>query len=330
MIQPMQMPEKLELDENSYSNFYGKFIAQPLERGYGVTIGNMMRRVLLSSLPGTAITGIKIDGVLHEFSTIDGVKEDVPDIILNLKQVRFRSISKRNAVVSLALKGPKDFTAGDITSSEGDFEILNTDLHIATITKGITLKIDLYIGRGRGYVPAEENKPDGMPIGFIPIDSIYTPIRNVKYSVENTRVGQRTDYEKLILEVETDGSVQPDEAASMAGRIISDHIKLFSQFSPTIEEEEVPESDTQTDAEFERIRNILMTRMEDIELSVRSHNCLRSAEIETLGQLVSKREEELLGFKNFGKKSLAELKELVESKGLHFGMDVSKYRLKEA
>ncbi|MFN3393137.1 MAG: DNA-directed RNA polymerase subunit alpha [Candidatus Thermochlorobacter sp.] len=329
MIQQMQMPERLELDESTFTNQYGRFIAQPLERGYGVTIGNMMRRVLLSSLPGTAITGIKIDGVLHEFSTIEGVKEDVPDIILNLKQVRFRSISKRNAMVSLTLKGPKDFVAGDIVSPEADFEVLNPDLHIATITKNITLKIDLYIGRGRGYVPAEENNTEGMPLGFIAMDSIFTPIRNVRYSVENTRVGQRTDYEKLILEVQTDGSIQPDEALSVAGKIIADHVSLFTKFAPITEEETMEQDVQQDDAEFERIRTLLMTRMEDIELSVRSHNCLRSAEIETLGQLVSKHEEELLKFKNFGKKSLAELKELVESKGLRFGMDVSKYRLNE-
>jgi DNA-directed RNA polymerase subunit alpha len=329
MIQQMQMPERLELDDSSYSNNYGKFIAQPLERGYGVTIGNAMRRVLLSSLPGTAITGVKIEGILHEFSTLEGVKEDVPDIILNLKQVRFRSISKRAAVVSLVLKGPKNFTAADIVSSEGDFEVLNPDLHIATLNKNATIKIDIYVGRGRGYVPSEENKPDNMPIGFIAMDSIYTPIRNVKYSIENTRVGQKIDYEKLILEVETDGSIAPDEAVSMAGKIITDHIKLFATFTPTTEEETAVPETQEDDAEFERMRQLLLTRIEDLELSVRSHNCLRSAEIETLGQLVAKREEELLNFKNFGKKSLMELKELIESKNLHFGMDVSKYRLKE-
>ncbi|ACF13578.1 DNA-directed RNA polymerase, alpha subunit [Chloroherpeton thalassium ATCC 35110] len=328
MIQQMQMPEKLEVDEASYSNYYGKFIAQPLERGYGVTIGNAIRRVLLSSLPGTAITGIKIEGVLHEFSTIDGVKEDVPDIVLNLKQIRFRSISKRNAVVTLVLRGPKDFVAGDIVSPEGDFEVLNPEHHIATLNEDATLKIDVSVGRGRGYMPAEDNKPETMPIGYISVDSIFTPIRNVKYSVENTRVGQRTDYEKLSLEVETDGSIAPDEAVSMAGKIINDHVRLFSLFSPT-QEEEVEEEVQQEDEEFENMRKLLMTRIEDLELSVRSHNCLRSAEIDTLGQLVSKREDELLGYKNFGKKSLAELKELLESKNLSFGMEVTKYRLNQ-
>jgi len=328
MIQQMQMPEKLEVDEASYSNYYGKFIAQPLERGYGVTIGNAIRRVLLSSLPGTAITGVKIEGVLHEFSTIEGVKEDVPDIVLNLKQVRFRSISKRNAVVTLVLRGSKDFVAGDIVSPEGDFEVLNPDLHIATLNEDATLKVDVYVGRGRGYVPAEENKLDSMPIGYIAVDSIFTPIRNVKYSVQNTRVGQRTDYEKLSLEVESDGSIAPDEAVSMAGKIINDHVKLFSLFSPT-QEEEIEEEVQQEDEEFENMRKLLMTRIEDLELSVRSHNCLRSAEIDTLGQLVSKREDELLGYKNFGKKSLAELKELLESKSLSFGMEVTKYRLNQ-
>lgn len=329
MIQQMQMPERLELDEKSFSDKFGRFIAQPLEKGYGVTIGNAMRRVLLSSLPGTAVTGMKIDGVLHEFATIDGVKEDVPDVVLNLKQVRFKSISKRNAQISLIIKGPKNFTGADIVSSEGDFEVLNPDLHIATLNKNATLKIDLFVGRGRGYVPSEENKPDGMPLGFIAIDSIYTPIRNVRYSVENTRVGQRTDYEKLVLEVETDGSIAPDEALSAAGKIISDHIRLFSQFTPTEEEEVVEDEGKKSDVEFDTMRKLLLTRVEDLELSVRSHNCLRSAEIETLGQLVGKREDELLNFKNFGKKSLTELKEMIVSKNLHFGMDIAKYRLNE-
>lgn len=330
MIQQMQMPERLELDEDTSTNTFGRFTAQPLERGYGVTIGNTMRRVLLSSLPGAAVTGVKIDGVLHEFATIEGVKEDVPDIILNLKQVRFKSISKRNSVVSIFIKGPKNFTGADIVSGEGDFEVLNPDLHIATLNKNATLKVDLYVGRGRGYVPSEENKLEGMPVGFIAIDSIYTPIRNVKYSVENTRVGQRTDYEKLVMEVETDGSVTPDEALSSAGKIISDHIRLFSQFTPTEEEEVAEDENKKADAEHDSMRKLLLTRVEDLELSVRSHNCLRSAEIETLGQLVSKREDELLNFKNFGKKSLTELKEMIISRGLHFGMDVAKYRLKEA
>jgi DNA-directed RNA polymerase subunit alpha len=330
MIQNMQMPEKLEMDDNSYSNQYGKFIAQPLERGYGVTIGNAMRRVLLASLPGTAITGLKIEGVLHEFSTIDGVKEDVPDIILNLKQVRFRSISKKNAVVSIDIKGPKVLTAGDIVSSEGDFEVLNHDFPIATINKSGRLKMDIHVGRGRGYVPAEENKPENAPIGFIAIDSIYTPIRNVKYTIENTRVGQKIDFEKLVLEVETDGSIAPDEAVTLAGRIMTDHIKFFASFSPSAIEEPTQQESAVEDAEFDRVRALLQTRIEDLELSVRSHNCLRSAEIETLGQLVSKHEDELLTFKNFGKKSLTELKELVSTRGLVFGMDVAKYRLKEA
>lgn len=326
MIQQMQMPDKLEVDEASYSNFYGQFVAQPLERGFGVTIGNAMRRVLLSSLPGTAITGVKIEGVLHEFSTIEGIKEDVPEIILNLKQVRFRSISKRNAAVSIVIKGEKDFVAGDIVSPEGDFEVLNPEMHICTLNENVVLKIDIFVGRGRGYVPAEENKLETMPIGFISMDSIFTPIKNVKYSVQNTRVGQRTDYEKLILEVETDGSIAPDEAISLGGKIINDHVKLFSQFSPT-QEEETEEEVQQEDEEYENMRKLLLTRIEDLELSVRSHNCLRSAEIDTLGQLVSKREDELLGYKNFGKKSLAELKELLESKSLSFGIDISKYRL---
>ncbi|NTV08496.1 MAG: DNA-directed RNA polymerase subunit alpha, partial [Chlorobium limicola] len=203
MIYQMQMPAKIEVDEATHTDRFGRFVAQPLERGYGVTLGNVMRRALLASLPGTAITGLKIDGVFHEFSTINGVREDVPEIVLNLKKVRFRSNCKRNCKTSLVLNGEKEFTAGDIIAQEGEFEVLNKDLHIATVNEGATLKIDIFVGRGRGYLPSEENRPDGMPIGFIAIDAIFTPIRNVKFTVENTRVGQRTDYEKMILDVET-------------------------------------------------------------------------------------------------------------------------------
>jgi len=327
MIYQMQMPAKIDVDETTHTGRYGRFIAQPLERGYGVTLGNAMRRVLLASLPGTAITGIKIEGVFHEFSTIDGVREDVPEIVLNLKKVRFKSNCKRNCKTSLTLAGPKEFTARDIVAQEGEFEVLNKDQHIATINSEATLKIDIYVGRGRDYVPAEENRTDGMPIGFIALDAIYTPIKNVRFTVENTRVGQRTDYEKMILDVETDGSITPDDSISLAGKIINEHFAFFANFSPT-EEEFSEEEYKQQDDEFESMRKLLQTKIEDLDLSVRSHNCLRLAEIDTLGDLVSRREDELLNYKNFGKKSLTELKEQLEKFNLKFGMDITKYQMK--
>lgn len=327
MIYQMQMPAKIEVDEATHTGSFGRFIAQPLERGYGVTLGNAMRRVLLASLPGTAITGIRIDGVFHEFSTIDGVREDVPEIVLNLKKVRFKSNCKRSCKTTLTLSGPKEFMAGDIVSHEGEFDVLNKDLHIATINSGATVNIDIYVGRGRGYVPAEENRSDGMPIGFIALDSIYTPIKNVRFTVENTRVGQRTDYEKMVLDVETDGSITPDDSISLAGRVINEHFTFFANFSPT-EEEFTEEEYKQLDDEFESMRKLLQTKIEDLDLSVRSHNCLRLAEIDTLGDLVSRREDELLNYKNFGKKSLTELKEQLEKFNLKFGMDITRYQMK--
>lgn len=327
MIYQMQMPAKIEVDEASHTDQFGRFIAQPLERGYGVTMGNMMRRVLLASLPGTAITGIKIDGVFHEFSAIEGVREDVPEIVLNLKKVRFKSSCKRSCKTSVTITGAKDFTAGDIVAQEGEFEVLNKDLHIATVNEGVTLSIDIYIGRGRGYMPAEESRPENMPIGYIAIDAIYTPIRNVRFAVENTRVGQRTDYEKMVLDVETDGSISPDESISLAGKIINDHVSFFANFSPT-EEEYTEEEYKQQDDEFEEMRRTLATKIEDLDLSVRSHNCLRLAEIDTVGDLVSRKEEELLNYKNFGKKSLTELKEELDKRSLKFGMDITKYQMK--
>ncbi len=327
MIYQMQMPAKIDVDEATHTGSYGRFIAQPLERGYGVTLGNAMRRVLLASLPGTAITGIKIDGVYHEFSTIDGVREDVPEIVLNLKKVRFKSNCKRSCKTTLTLVGPKEFMASDIIAQEGEFEVLNKDLHIATVNTEATVTIDIYVGRGRGYVPAEDNRSEGLPIGFIAIDSIYTPIRNVKFIVENTRVGQRTDYEKMILDVETDGSITPDDSISLAGRIINEHFAFFADFSPT-EEEFSEEEYKQLDDEFESMRKLFQTKIEDLDLSVRSHNCLRLAEIDTLGDLVSRREDELLNYKNFGKKSLTELKEQLEKFNLKFGMDITRYQMK--
>lgn len=315
------MPEKVELDESSFSTNFGRFIVQPLERGFGVTLGNVFRRVLLSSLPGAAITSIRIDGVQHEFSTINGVKEDVVEMILNLKEVRVKLLNKRPDKVSLQLKGPMELKAEDIGNNTADFEILNPNHHIATLNDEADFDLEIRVGKGRGYVPAEENKPLEASIGLIPIDSVFSPIRNVRYDVENVRVGQRTDYEKLILEIETDGSITPDDALTYAGKIIKDHIQLFINFEIEPEEEETQE----IDEEILRVKKLLRMSVDELELSVRSHNCLKNANIKTISDLVRLDETELLKFRNFGRKSLQEIQDILEKKGLYFGMDVDKY-----
>jgi len=316
------MPEGIERDEATYSTTYGKFFLQPLERGFGVTLGNALRRVLLSSLHGAAITQIRFDGVLHEFSTIPGVVEDVSEIILNLKQVRLKLLNKRPDRVLLELKGPGTFKAGDIQKETADFEILNPEHHIATLNEDADLNVELKIGKGRGYVPAEENTLPDQPIGTIPMDAVYNPIRKVNYFVENTRVGHRIDYEKLTIEVETDGSVTPDDALTFAGKILKDHVELFISFDVEPEEEEEV---SQIDEDALRIRKLLKMSVEELELSVRSHNCLKAADIQTIGDLVRRDEQEMLKFRNFGRKSLQELSKILEEKGLFFGMDVEKY-----
>ena len=318
----IQMPERIQLDDASYSNTFGRFIMQPLEKGFGVTIGNTMRRVLLSSLPGYAITAFKVDGVQHEFSTIPGVVEDVPDVVLNFKQVRMKLVNKKTNRVIVPLKGPKEFTAGDIQTASPDVEILNPSLHIATLNADANFELDLRIGRGIGYTVADDNKTPDMPVGLIAIDSVFSPIKNVKYFVETTRVGQQTDYEKLTIEIETDGSITPDDALAFAAKIARDHIQLFINFDM---EPEAEQEVSAQDAEFERIRKVLLMPVDELELSVRSHNCLRAANIKTIADLVSKDESELLKFRNFGRKSLAELSEIIEAEKLSFGMDVSKY-----
>jgi DNA-directed RNA polymerase subunit alpha len=316
------MPEKVQLDEASYSNTFGRFILQPLEKGFGVTIGNAFRRVLLSSLPGTAFTALRIEGVLHEFSTIPGVVEDVAEIILNLKSVRMKLLNKKLNRVVVELKGAKDVTAADIQRANPEIEILNPGQHIATLNAGSAFELELRVGRGKGYVPAEENKLPDQTTGVITIDSIFTPIKNVRFFVETTRVGQQTDYEKLILEVETDGSIAPDDALAQAANILKDHIQLFLSFDI---ETEAAEEMLEKDSEFARIRKILQMNVDELELSVRSHNCLRAANIKTIADLVKRGEPELLKFRNFGRKSLAELSEIIEQFGLSFGMDVEKY-----
>jgi len=321
----LKMPETVVLDESSYSNTYGKFSLQPLERGYGVTLGNALRRVLLSSLSGAAITSVKFSGVLHEFTTIEGVVEDVSEIILNLKQVRMKLLNKKPNKIEISFNGEGEFTASDIQKSSSEIEILNPDLHIATLNKNAKFDIEIRVGKGTGYVPSSENVSPDQTIGVIPIDSIFTPIKNVKYDVENVRIGDKNDYEKLAVEIYTDGSITPDDALTQAAKIMRDHIQLFINFDIDQEEEQVV---SQKDTEFERVRKILLTSVDDLELSVRSHNCLKAANIKNLAELVRRDESEMLRFRNFGRKSLAELMEIVENLGLEFGMDVDKY-LKE-
>jgi DNA-directed RNA polymerase subunit alpha len=320
--QNFQMPEKIQLDESSYSNTYGKFILHPLEKGFGVTIGNAFRRVLLSSLSGTAFTAIRIDGILHEYSTIHGVVEDVAEIILNLKTVRMKPLNKKVNRIVVQFKGPKEITAADIQKASPEIEILNPTQHIATLNSGAEFEMELRVGRGKGYVPAEENKAADQAVGTIPIDSIFTPIKNVKFSVDTTRVGQHTDFEKLVIEIETDGSIAPDDAIAQAAKILRDHILLFLSFDTSAE---TAEEQMERDSEFARIRKLLQLSVDDLELSVRSHNCLRAANIKIIADLVRRDEPELLKFRNFGRKSLAELSEIIEQFGLTFGMDVDKY-----
>lgn len=317
----LQMPERVERDEASYSSTYGKFVVQPLERGFGVTIGNAMRRVLLSSLHGAAITQVRVEEIQHEFSTIPGVVEDASEIVLNLKQVRLKLLNKRPDRVSLHLKGPATFKAGDIQKASPDVEILNPDLFIATLDEDADVKMELKIGRGRGYVFAEDNATQDQPIGTIPVDAVFNPIRKVNYTIENTRVGHRTDYERLVLEVWTDGSITPDDAMTYAGKILKDHIELFIGFDVETEREDAPE----VDEDILRIRKLLKMSVDELELSVRSHNCLKAANIQTIGDLVRRDEQEMLKFRNFGRKSLQELSKILEEKGIHFGMDVDKY-----
>ena len=314
------MPESLDVvkDEDSY----GTFVLQPLERGFGVTIGNSFRRVLLSSLPGIAITAIKINGVDHEYSSIQGVKEDVYEIILNFKQVRFKQIEQSGGVIHLTKKGAGELTAADIDAATAEYDILNTDLVIANLADDAELEIELRVGRGRGYVPAEEMSFEDEDINLIPIDAIFTPIKSVKFNVENVRVGQRTDYEKLVMDVETDGSVNAKEALTLAGKILKEHIEKF--ITEKIEEPFTQEEE-EVDAEKQRIANLLRTSIEDLNLSVRAYNCLKSANINSIGELVARDEQDLLKFRNFGKKSLTELIEVIEEKNFQFGMDVAKY-----
>jgi len=321
-VSSLKMPEAVVLDEANYTNSFGRFTLQPLERGYGVTLGNSLRRVLLSSLQGSAITSVKFSGVLHEFTTIEGIVEDVSEIILNLKQVRMKFLSKKPNKIDISLAGPGEWTAGDIQKSSNEVEILNPTLHIATLNKNAKVEVEIRVGKGVGYVPASENIVSDQTIGVIPIDSIFTPIKVVKYDVENVRIGDKNDFEKLTLEISTDGSITPDDAITQAAKILREHVQLFINFDIEQEEEQ---NVSQKDSETERIKKILLTPVDDLELSVRSHNCLKAANIKNLAELVRKDEQEMLKFRNFGRKSLAELMEIVETLGLDFGMNVDKY-----
>lgn len=306
----------------------GQFEFRPLEPGFGITIGNSLRRILLSSLEGYAITSVKIEGVEHEFSTIKGVVEDVTEIVLNLKQVRFKKQldNHDNEKITIHFNGADKFTAGDIGKFVNGFQILNPDLVIFNCDSSVRLKMELTVERGRGYVPAEENKSNNAPIGTIFIDSIYTPIKNVKYTIENYRVEQKTDYERLILDIVTDGSVHPKDALKEAAKILIFHFMLFSDEKITLDAEE-KRNEEEFDETSLHMRQLLKTKLVDMDLSVRALNCLKAADVETLGELVSFNKNDLLKFRNFGKKSLTELEDLVQSKTLHFGMNVAKYKL---
>lgn len=321
-----QKPDKVIMIDST--PFEGKFEFRPLEPGYGLTVGNALRRVLLSSLEGFAITSVRIEGVDHEFSTIAGVVEDVTEIVLNLKQINFkRQIDEiDNETVTISISGQEQITAGDFQKFISGFQVLNKDLVICNLDPKVSINLELTIEKGRGYVPAEENKKASAAIGTIFTDSIYTPIRNVKYAVENFRVEQKTDYEKLIFEIVTDGSINPKDALTEAAKILIHHFMLFSDERITLEADEIAQTETY-DEESLHMRQLLKTKLVDLDLSVRALNCLKAAEVDSLGDLVAYNKNDLMKFRNFGKKSLTELEELVSVKGLSFGMDLSKYKL---
>lgn len=319
-------PEKVIFIEKN--NFEGKFEFRPLEPGFGLTIGNAIRRVLLSSLEGYAFSSLKIEGIEHEFSIIEGVVEDVTEIILNLKQVRLkRKVQKIDyETVNVSISGKNELTAGDLERFMSGFEVLNSDLIICNMNKSVTLKFILTINKGRGFVPAEQNKVNHAPIGTIFIDSIYTPIKNVRYRIDDFRVDQKTDFEKLTLDIKTDGSISPQEALTQIAKILIHHFMLFSDERITLDSDKSFNNEAY-DEEMLRLRQLLMSKLVDMELSVRALNCLKAAEVETLGELVSFSKSDLMKFRNFGRKSLTELEQLVMSKGLNFGMDITKYKL---
>jgi DNA-directed RNA polymerase subunit alpha len=322
-----QKPDKIILQKAN--DFEAQFEFRPLEPGYGVTIGNALRRVLLSSLEGYAIVGVKIDGVDHEFATMKGVSEDVVEILLNLKQVRFKKAVDHEVSterIMLSIRNRTEFTAGMIAEGTQSFQVMNPELLICTLDSSSKMDIELTMGKGRGYVPAEENKPKEAPLGYIPIDAIFTPIKNVKYSIENTRVEQRTDFEKLIMEVATDGTIHPEEAVKQASRILIQHLMIITDENITFDNKEEKKEDL-VDEQTLQLRKILKTPLEDLDLSVRAFNCLKAAKINSLSELVQYEQEDLMKFRNFGQKSLAEIEQVLTERGLGFGMDLGKLGL---
>ena len=321
-----QKPDRVYMVNSS--DTFGQFEFRPLEPGYGLTVGNALRRVLLSSLEGFAISSVKIEGIEHEFSTIDGMVEDITEVILNLKQVRFKIQvdDVEDELVKISISNQKQITAGDIGKFISNFQVLNPELIICNVDPKVKLDFTLSISKGRGFVTSEEHNIDHLPLGTISIDSIFTPIKNVKYNIDNFRVEQKTDYEKLIFEITTDGSINPKDALTEASKILIHHFMLFSDERISLEDEETA-SENQYDEESLKMRQLLHSKLTDMDLSVRALNCLKAAEVETLGDLVSFNKSDLMKFRNFGKKSLTELDELVAVKGLTFGMDTSKYKL---
>jgi DNA-directed RNA polymerase subunit alpha len=325
-VKDFQMPKKLQYDPKKVTDTYGKFTAEPMERGFGTTLGNSLRRVLLSSLEGSAITAVKIAGVQHEFSSIPGVVEDTTDLILNLKEIRLKLHTDKPKTLTLKAKGPGAVTAKDI-EADAEVEILNPDLHVATIDKNGKLEVEMWARRGRGYVPSEKNKEPGQPIGVIPIDAIFSPIRKVNFKVENARVGQETDYDKLVLDVWTDGSLRPDDAVAHAAKLLKDHLSFFIHLPEEEEEAPISEEDLKKSPAY---NENLLRSVNELELSVRAANCLKNAGIETIAEMVQKTESEMLKTKNFGRKSLNEIKEILGGMGLNLGMKVDDKIVTEA
>ena len=326
-ILAFQMPEKVVMEKAD--DFHGLFTFKPLEQGYGVTVGNALRRILLSSLEGYAITGIKVPGVLHEFSTMEGIVEDLSEIILNLKMIRFKKIADvADSKIVVSISGKSEFKGSDIGDANSSFEVLNPDHVICHLDEKVNFEIELNIEKGRGYVTAEENKPTEQVFGFIPIDAVFTPIKNVKFSVENTRVEQKTDYEQLVLDIETDGSIHPENALKGAATILIQHFMLFSDQTMILDTHDAGEPEA-VDEELLHMRKLLKTNLNDLDLSVRAYNCLKAADVRSLGDLARLEISDMMKFRNFGKKSLAELEQLIADKNLTFGMDLSKYKLEE-
>lgn len=319
-LKNFQMPRGVLVDDDTITDGYTRFVIEPLERGFGTTIGNSIRRVLLSSLPGAAVVGVRIDGVAHEFSTMPNVVEDVAEVILNLKELRLILHSDEPKTLMLEAEGKGDVTAEDI-QTDADVEILNPDLHIASLDEGGQLRMEIHVDSGRGYVIAEQNKIPDQPIGVIPMDAMFSPVTRVNFQVENTRIGQRTDYDRLVLEIWTDASVGPQDALSTASQILQNHLQLFI----SIDDQFISEPEEEVDEKAEEIKKLLQMNVEELELSVRSSNCLRAADIKTLADLVQKSETEMLKYRNFGRKSLTELSQILQEMELAFGMDIEEY-----